>query len=243
MKPIRISSLFQQSIQALAKAWPYALVSLAVSLAVQSLLASSGPTALLCVAALFCLAAAVLGQLLFVRAVLATLDGKPISMASLSENLTTPIVRVLAFGVLVGAVLGIPAGVLIMLVVAAVYQLGESLFLACAGVLVLLAIPLWFYLSSLTTFVYNEIVHKEKDIKKAFVAARELLRANWRQLAKVFALTSLPLTALALFVRPQTPAGAYAWLAVSALAALFVQTMWLAAYHQIARKTKRVSSS
>lgn len=243
MKPIRIASLFQQSIQALSTAWPYGLVSLAVSLAVQSLLASTGPTAMLCLAALFCLAAAVLGQLLFVRAVLVSLDGKPISMASLSENMAAPIVRVLAFGVLVGAVVGIPAGVLLMLIVAAVYQLNESLFLACAGVFVLLAVPLWFYLSSLTTFVYNEIVHKDKDIKKAFTAARELLHTNWRQLAKVFSLTSLPLTALALFVRPQTPASAYAWLAVSALAALFVQTLWLAAYHQIAKKTKRVSST
>lgn len=240
---MRIASLFLQSIQALSKAWPYGLVSLAVSLAVQSLLASTGPTAMLCLAALFCLAAAVLGQLLFVRAVLATLDGKPISMASLSENMATPIVRVLAFGILVGAVVGIPSGVLLMLVVAAVYQMEESLFLACAGVLVLLAIPLWFYLSSLTTFVYNEIVHNNKDIRKAFAAARELLHTNWRQLAKVFILTSLPLTALAFFVRPQTAAGSYAWLAFSALAALFVQTLWLAAYHQIAKKTKRVSST
>jgi hypothetical protein len=236
-KTIKVASVFQQSLAVIGKVWLYALPSLIVSLAVQWLAAvRAQEIALVCFAAVASIAVGLMSQVIYTRAVLSTLDRKKIVFSKLAANLSSPILRLVAASFLVGAIVAIPAWVFAVLFVAAAYQLSENVFLLCAGAAALVAIPVWFYASSLFIFTYSAIIYKDKGIRAAFAEARDLVGKNAGQLAKVFALTSLPLMLLSVIIPWRVPDLQAVWLIISSILAILIQTIWLVLYHQLRSK-------
>jgi hypothetical protein len=236
-KTIKVASILQQSFAVIGKVWPYALPSLIVSLAVQWLTAvRAEEVALVCFAALASIAAGLVAQVIYTRAVFSTLDRKKIVFSKLAANIASPILRLVAASFLIGAIVAIPAWVFAVLFVAAAYQLSENVFLLCAGAAALVAIPLWFYGSALFIFSYSAIIYKDMGIRAAFAEARDLVGKNTGQLAKVFALTSLPLMVLSVIIPWRIPDLQTAWLLVSSVLGIFLQTIWLVLYHQLRSK-------
>jgi hypothetical protein len=236
-KSLKVASVFQQSFDVIGKVWPYALPGLAVSLAVQWLAAvSTEQIALICFTLLAASAAGLVAQVMYTRAVFSSLDRKKLAFSKLSANLSSPILRLVASGFLVGAIVAIPAWLFAILFVAAAYQLSENVFLLCAGAAALAAIPVWFYLSTLFIFTYSAIIYKDKGIRAAFAEAKDLVGRNTGQLAKIFALTSLPLMVLSVLIPWRIPNSQAVWLVVSSVLAILIQTIWLVLYHQLRTK-------
>lgn len=85
-------------------------------------------------------------------------------------------------------------------------------------------------------FTYSAIIYKDKGIRAAFGEARDLASKNTGQLAKIFAVTSLPLMVLSVLIPWRIPDSQAAWLVVSSVLAILIQTIWLVLYHQLRSK-------
>jgi hypothetical protein len=237
-RAIAMRSLLQQSLKALSQAWPYALASVFFNGVLQQIAGTSVDISLICFASIFAIIGSLLVQILYTRAAFFVFDSKKFTFAKLARSIAAPFWRTIGFGLLVGVALAIPISIFVVAFVAAAYQLSENTFLICAGIALLAAIPLLYYLNALSIFSYSAIVYKNKSIRDAFDEARQLIRKHSRDIIKVFALVNLPYMVILLAPSLRMSRGVNPWLIVGAIFGVFLQLVWLALYHRLAKVKK-----